>query len=367
MSASRRPAAALLAVLGLAGCTHSGSDAESRSAANARSGEAVIERKAAVDAVWIAGNRVYGLPGRRHTLAAPVSTTLIGTLAPAALTDPARRILAYNSWRGRAPMIRLRDLATRKESLLDDGALSLAWRQDGALGYFKGLQPDVREVRRYVGHVVVRPSPGQPSVRWTSEAGRYVVAAWAGQRLLAYRLRAGWPDLVVLDAPGRVRVLARAGALVAVSPDGRRAFVATYGSSPPVVRVLDVAGGRTVASSTLGGGGIRWLTEAGSWSGEHVVATASAGLAVFRVHPGGITLAQVLRFPRGAFPTGVLEPRLGADGERVVARGELESSPRQALPRAVVLNCDRLRLRCVQGPPVSSALGPHLVYNPSRP
>jgi hypothetical protein len=365
MSAPPRPAAALCAVLGLVGCVHSESEPKSRASTDVRSGEAVLERKAAVDAPWIAGNRVYGLPGADNELAAPVSSTLMGTLSPAALTDPAGRILAYNSWRGRTPVIRLRDLATRKETLLDDGALSLAWRD--ALGYFKASQTSVRGIRAYVGHIVVRRSPRTPPVRWTRRPGRYVAAAWAGSHLLAYRLRTGWPDLLVLDGPGRVRILARAGALVAISPDGRRAFVATYGSSPPVVRVIDVGRGRTVASSTIRGTAIRWLTEAGSWSGETVVATASAGLAVFRVAPGRITLRQLVRFPRGALPTGVLEPRLRAAGERVVARGELEPRPREALARAVVLDCDRVRLRCVQGLPVSSALGPHLVYNPSRP
>jgi hypothetical protein len=206
---------------------------------------------------------------------------------------------------------------------------------------------------------VRRPSAGR--------AGRGATSSTPGPRLLAYRLRTGWPDLLVLDGPGRVRVLARAGALVAISPDGRRAFVATYGSSPPVVRVIDVTRRQTVASSTLRGTAIRWLTDAGSWSGDNVVATASAGLAVFRVAPGRITFRQLVRFPGGAFPTGVLEPRFMAAGERVVARGELEPRPREALARAVVLDCDRVKLRCAQGPPVSSALGPHLVYNPSRP
>jgi hypothetical protein len=366
MSVSLRPAAALCAALVLAGCVHSESDSESRSLTDARSGEVVLEQKAAVDAAWIAGNRVYGLRGA-DKLAAPVSSTLIGALSPAAVTDPARRILAYNSWRGRGPVIRLRELATGKESLLDDGALSLAWRRDGALAYFKASEAKVRDIRRYSGHVVVRRSPGAPPTRWTRRPARYVAAAWAGSRLLVYRLRTGWPDLLVLDAPGRVRVLARAGAVVAISPDGRRAFLATYGSSPPVVRVIEVGGGRTVARLTLRGTAIRWLTESGSWSGDDVIATASAGLAVFRVAPGGITLRQLVRFPRGAFPTGVLEPRFRAAGERVVARGELEPRPREALARGVVLDCDRLRLRCTQGPPVSSALGPHLVYNPSRP
>lgn len=363
-------AAAVLVALGLAGCTHSEQEGKSRSATQARSGEATLESGGEIDVVWIAGDRVHGLSGRRggQKLAAAVSTTLMGTLAPAAVSDPSGGdLLAYNAWRGKRPVLRLHDLVGGNDTLLDEGALSLAWRTDGTLAYFKALEPDVRDARRYVGHVVVRSSRQARAVQWTRQPGRYVVAAWARERLLVYRLGKSWPDLLVLDGPGRARTLARAGALVALSPDGRRGFITIYGASPPVVRVVDVATGRTGARSTLRRSGMRWIIDSGSWSGMHVVAATSRGLAVFRLGPAAIRLEQLLRFPRGAFPTGVLEPRFGPSSRRIVGWGELESRPREPLPRAVVVECDRLRLRCASGPPISSALGPRLVYNPSRP
>jgi hypothetical protein len=334
-----------------------------------RSGEAVVESKPAVDAVWVAGDRIYGLGGRRdpEKLAAPVSAALVGTLSPAVVSDPSGAgVLAYNSWRAKRPVIRLRELATSRESLLDEGAVSLAWRQDGALAYFKALQPEFGDARRFTGHVVVRRSREAPPISWTREPGRYVVAAWARKRLLVYRIGKRWPDLLVLDGPARARVLTRAGALVAVSPDGGRAFVAKYGSSPPRVQVIDIARGDAVASWAARGRAIRWLTEAGSWSGENVAVTASPGIAVFRVRSRRIDLEQVVRLPRDAFSAGVREPRFGHGG-RLVASAELTSRPREPIARAVVVECDRLRLRCEQAPSVSSALGPHLVYNPSRP
>lgn len=366
---ARKLAGALVAGLSLAGCTHSEQEGKTRVPARARSGEAVVE-KAAVGAVWVGGDRLHGLPsGGSQKLSAPISTTFAGTLSPAAVSDPAGGdLLVYNAMRGKRPALRLHDSSSRNDSLLDEGAFSLAWRRDGALAYFKALEPDVRDVQRYLGHVVVRRARDSPALRWSRAPGRYVVAAWAQRRLVVYRIRKGWPDLLVLDGPGRSRLLARASALVAVSPDGRWAFVARYGASAPVeLRVLDVARGSAVASATLRRGPIRWVVEAGSWSGDRVVAAASAGLAVFRVRPPTIALEQVVRLPVHAFPAGVYEPQVRSSGERVVAWGELPSRPREAIARAAVLECDRLRLRCAQGPPVSSAVGPHLVYNPSRP
>jgi hypothetical protein len=364
-------AAALLAALALTGCTHSEEEAKNRSPTGVTTGEATIESGATVDAVWVAGNRVHGLSGRRAglKLGAPVSTTLGATLSPAAVSDPSGGdLLAYTAWRGKRPVLRLHDIASGEDVQLDEGAFSLAWRRDGTLAYIKGLEPHVGDVRRYLGHVVVRGSRQARPVRWTRQPGRYVVAAWARERLLVYRIGRGWPDLLVLDGPSRARVLARAGALVALSPDGTRAFVATYGSAPPVVvRVLDIARGRAVASATFRSGPIRWVVEGGFWSGEFVVAAASAGLAVFRVRPPAIALDQVVRMPVHAFPTGVHQPQLGPSADEIVAWGELEARPREPLPRAVIVECSRERLRCVRGPPVSSALGPHLVYNPSRP
>jgi hypothetical protein len=377
--------AVIFAAVGGAGCSDSDPSRERAETRNAATNEPIESGMVTVAdgahplaGLYVAGDRLYGLDGdaRPERLAAPINTTFLGTLSPAAVRDPANDArVVYNSWRRRSPVLRVRDITTHEDAVLDEGAFSLAWRGDGALAYFKALRPelDPQCIKRYVGHVVVRHSPEAGADRWTRNARRYVVAAWAGDRLLVYRITKRWPELLVLDGPNRVRVLARDAALVAVSPDGERAFVSTYGADPPIVRVLDVADGSRAAGFILdagsgdGGDRIRWLTESGSWAGEHVFAASSAGILVFRVADEKIEVEQTLRFNFGSFPLGIFEPQSDESGRRVVAWAQLEQQPRQAVPDAVVLECDRIALRCVQGPPVSSAVGPRLVYNPSRP
>src|SRR5918992_1249745 len=223
------------------------------------------------------------------------------------------------------------------------------------------------------GPVTVSDEPGTLDVPFVAGDRLYglgapdavKLAAWAGDRVLAYRIGPSWPDLLVLDGPRRRRVLARAGALVAVSPDGRRAFVSTYGASPPVVRVLDLESGEELARRTVTR--LRWLTESGSWSGDVVAATASAGVAVFRVRARSIVLEQVLGFTASGVSLGPFEPRLDATRRRIVAWAELEPRPRQAIAQAVLVECDRVALRCFRGAVASATAPPRPVYNPSRP
>jgi hypothetical protein len=335
----------------------------------------VIERPGGVSAPYVAGDRAYGLGGRTVRLAGGVSSTLIATLSPAAVLDPTRRFLAYNSMRGQVPLLRLHDLKTSKDALLERGALSLAWRRDGALAYFKGLRAavDLAARQRPRGHVVVRADRRSRPVRWTRRAGHYVVAAWAQTRLLAYRIGRGsrWPDLLALDGRGRIRVLGQRSALVAVSPDGRRAMVSLYGAEPPLVRLLDVGSGRELGRLRLDEGAarpaIRWVVEGGSWTDDLVVARSSPGVAVFRVQSGRISVDQVLEFDGARFPLGMFEPRAAANGRRILGWAQLEQAPRQPLPDTAVLACDREARRCEQGRSLSGGLGLRLVYDPSRP
>jgi hypothetical protein len=130
------------------------------------------------------------------------------------------------------------------------------------------------------------------------------------------------------------------------------------------VRLFDVGSGRELAHLRLRPP-VQWLTEAGSWEGDRVVAKASAGLAVLRLEDG-IELERVIRIPRAAFPLGLFEPR-EVDGGRVVAWGELPRRPRQAFAGLAVVECDLERLRCVRGQSLSGGVGVRLVYDPSRP
>jgi hypothetical protein len=358
--------------LAAGGCLHGEAAQPDRAqppAAEPRSGAVTIERSSqpAPGVAYVVGRDAFGVGSVRPIarLGGVVDATLLGTLNPVAVPAPGRAgAIVYTSSLGRVPVVRVHEPSTRRDAIVDKSALSVAWGEPG-LAYVKVPRARLGAARRYLGHVVVREALRARPLRWTAAPGRYVVAAWARRRLLAYRLRLSWPDLVVLDGPRRVRRLARAGALVAVSPDGRRAFVSTYGARPPVVRVLDVATGREDARLTLGRDGVDWVTESGSWAGDHVVAPASTGLVVFRVRPRRISVEQILRFRSDAFP--VLEPRMDAAGRQILVRVELAPRPREPIPGAQLLRCDRLTLRCASAAKGSSADPPRPLYNPSRP
>ncbi|MDP8955621.1 MAG: VRR-NUC domain-containing protein [Actinomycetota bacterium] len=378
----------LLAVV-LSACSQSGGDdrggaggTATRSEAarsSVRSGAVTIVREtSSLDAPHVVRDEVYGVDGsgRPEKLASAINTTFLGTLVPAVVPDREGRSVVYNSFHEERPIVRIHDVETDQDVMVDEGALSAAWRSDGTLAYFKGLSPEIRNPRRYLGHVVATESPAASRVRWTNEPGRYVVAAWARKRLLVYRLsRKGFPDLLVFDGPQHPRPLAEDAALVAVSPDGRKAFVGRYGTSPPVVRLLDLAEGKEIARFTfgnpdargIGGGAVTFVAESGSWTGDIVVAPVNHGLAVFRVEARRLVLEQLLRFDPDLFPIGVFEPRVDDSGQTIVMWAELQSRPRQAIPPAALLECDRIALECVQGPKASSIPGPRIVYNPSRP
>jgi hypothetical protein len=363
---SVKPVLGLLGALLLAGCLHGGEEPPARAEPPPSGQVTFAEHGGEPPPVYVAGDRLDGWSGEPEKLGGAVNTNLIGTLSPAAVASGERPyLLVYNSWRGRRPVLRLRNIETGRDRVLAEGALSVALRDDGRLAYFKALRPDLRSPKTYVGHVVARATRRGSLVRWTSKPGRYVVAAWARGHLLVYRLGPTWPDLLVLDGPRRERVLAKSGALVALSPDGRRAFVSTYGASPPVVRVLDVESGEELARRTITR--LRWLTESGSWLGDRVAAAASAGLAVFRVGARSIALEQVLGFTAAGFSLGPFEPRLYPAEPIIVAWGELEPRPRQAIATAVLVLCNRVELRCYRHARASSGAPPRPVYNPSRP
>ena len=159
-------------------------------------------------ALYAVGAKIFGLRGGPARLVSPPVAPLAGWLTPVAVPSPDRRYLAYNVWRElrhddpdlswsdqgikpgdplATPSVRLYDSATQSDELLEEGAFSLAWRGDGALAYFKGAERDYRAGMPYAGHVVVRASVQAPPEVWSAERARYVVAAWAGRSLVAYR------------------------------------------------------------------------------------------------------------------------------------------------------------------------------------
>jgi hypothetical protein len=323
-------------------------------------------------------------------LAAPPVAPLAGWLTPAAVPSPDGRHLAYNVWRElrpddpklswtdqgiepgdplASPSIRVHDSASGADSLLEEGAFSLAWRGDGALAYFKGAERDYRAAVPYVGDVVVRSSPDSPSEIWSRQHGRYIVAGWAGSSLVAYRESEGEAlDVLVFDGPGRVRVLAANSGLVALSPDGRQAFLEQGpAQGRPSVRVVDIESGRQVARLDLTrvDPAVGTVGYAGDWRGGRVVASSASGLAVFRVGHGRIVLEQAVRIPGQT----LAEPRFADSlGRRITAWTEDRAGA------GVLLDCDRVAKRCARLVPLPRARGlrgfpvwRRPVYNPSRP
>lgn len=321
--------------------------------------------------LFTVGNRLYGLPGRSPVqLAGAPVTPLAGWMSPAAAQSSDGRYVAYNVWRKlraddptrswsdqgiepgdalAAPQIRLVDLELGQDELLADGAYSVAWRADGALAYARGVERAYRAFMPYETELVVRARDGAEQ-RWSAHRAQYVAVAWAANSLIAYRISAGeHVDTLVFGRPGRERLLVEGGTVVALSPDGSKAFVEEGAASGrPHVRVVDVTTGETQAALPLREG----LSYAGDWSRDLVVARGRTGLVVFRVHDGAIAVVQELAIDQGA-----KEPRFtGPLGMEVVAS-------KDTLRGTVFLRCDRKTRRCDELPRESG----RLVYNPSRP
>jgi hypothetical protein len=339
-------------------------------------------------AVYSTGSMAFGLDGGAARLAAPPVTPLAGWLTPAGVPSADGRYLAYNAWKelreddpalswsdqgiepGDAlatPSIRLYDGAGDRDEVLQDGAFSLAWHSDGALGYFRGLERDYRAGMPFIGEVVVRPSLDAKPQVWSSEPGRYIVAAWAGSTLIAYREHEGEAlDVVAFGGPGEMRILARGSTLVAVSPDGRQAFVERGpAQGRPRVALLDIADGSTIAGLDLTkiDPSVGTVSYSGDWRGHRVVAPSASGLAVFRVGRKTIRLEQALPITTAG---GVAEPRFAAY-DRITA---WTSGPRGG----VFLDCDLASSRCERVVPLPTARGTRgfaawrrPLYNPSRP
>ncbi len=327
-------------------------------------------------ATWAMGDELY-LAGtqRPERLGGPVHSPLTGTLSPAAVPSPANDgAIAYSSFLDEQPVLRMHEPGKDTDSVVDVGAYSPVWGREAGLAYFHGLAPRVEDPATYVGHVVVRASPESERVRWSAEPRRYIPTAWAGDRLIVHELERTWPTLVVFDAPERRRVLATRATLVALSPDGARAFIAKEPAPSPAVAVVDVAAGRELATfsfsdqvNPVDGAKIDYVADSGAWVGDTVFAAVTHGLAVFRVGGERIELEQLLGVDPNAFPTGLTELKSDDTGRYVLASAELMQQPRAAVTRTAIVECDRVERRCVLGRSAPTYLPPRLIYNPSRP
>ena len=305
---------------------------------------------------------------------------LQGTLAPLVVPSPDGTTLAYSTFNedveldpertpseqgvhpGDAlgtPSILLHDLRTGTERTLAHGAYSPAWRRDGAIAYVQGTDAAYRAGTTYTGQVMVRANPGgrggdDQAEQWTDSEGRYVVAGWAGARLLVYHTTGNESfDLEVLDGPGDVRTLAPASSLIALSPDGTRAAVATSANGwSSNVQILDIPSGEPVAS--LQTDAHTSLVYAGSWVGSRLVARGGDDrgpiVDVFAVGSDSVRLEKVLRVDP-SLPVGLSEPKLDPeDPNRMTAWSYVpdrsESGP------YVLVGCDLATLTCTAGPPI---------------
>jgi hypothetical protein len=317
---------------------------------------------------FVRGNGLFEKAGRSE-LGAAVSGAMIGPLSPVAVRSSDGKLVAYNTWHelrkvdgeqsfskqaitdGEAlgtPSVRVHDDAG-KDVVLARGAYSAAWRQDGSIAFVKGVDQDFQAGRPYLGQVVVRNGIHGRDVAWTAEPAHYVVYAWAGDRLLLYRIGLGEKlELLVADGPASLRPLAN-GSAIAVSPDATR--VAVLSQNATNVRVLDVASGRELSwlDVTTAMPPLAWIGYSGSWVRDHIVAPASAGLVVLHVGSESLELEQVLGLDHAQFPAGVQEPRfVDGSGNEIAATADIPPAKGSA-GVSFLLQCDRIARICERG------------------
>ena len=383
---------------------------------------------------YVVGDEVH-LPGRRPaTLAAPVGAYLSSEY-PLVVPSTDGRTLVYHTWvweldqrRGvlkRATnFLRVFDVDTGKDRLLERGAAGVAWRSDGALASMRATVPEFRNTLRgwrggRFGHIFVRRSLDSAPVRWTTSEAAWVPLAWAGRELLAQSTISGvtlpggvqrFPRGVwAFSGPGRGRPLA-IDTLVAVSPDGRLALgVAFKNLSLRILRIVEPATGHTVVSvdrDELPGADkdevdpfVLDTPREGSWSGDTIIAASGPGFAIGgpidverpeTLEREGIAGLTVLRFSDGALS---VERTLKVTGAVAEATGlqhrystfefvhpvfvdraarqftsNVRVIPKSGRPHHFFVTCDIVEERCRRGrlrKPLSKVTA--LVYNPSRP
>ncbi len=298
---------------------------------------------------------------------APVAT-LSNQIAPQLYPDD---FLLYQSWTNDGTAyghqsIRRHDLGSGADTVFEDRAGTFAWNQDGRVAYFRIMGHG--KLDPPVGRVVVRylqtEDPVSSPQVWTSEKARWIVAGWAGTHVLAYRELEGEAlELWVLDGPGMARRLAPAGVntqLVAISPDGTRAFVSESDGRDRAV-VFEVATGDEVASFDRAGLRLQGQDGpvpagyAGMWLGDHVVTWGPNGFVIYRVEADRITVETAVHLDG----LDLYEPRFYGSPWRVV--GWTRSGKGHAY-----VDCD-IRARTCRVGPTAKRQNIYAVYTASRP
>ncbi len=340
------------------------------------------------------GSEMTTAAGTTVALSKPAFAPLIGSLAPTATISPSGDLVAYNSWDELAsidqsksldeqgvepgtpagiPTVRIADLHSGEETALEPGSMSPTFRADGALAYVVGAEPTYRVNMRYLGRVVVRETPSSEPVTWLDQPGRYVAYGWAGKRLVVYRISEGEHlEALVLDAPGKARLLADGAGVIALSPDGGQALVVD--SQPPArVWTVDLASGKEVASIDLAeaeapdGTPIMWAAYSGDWKGDRAVATAGPGLILLHADSASLRIEGVLTFDTTQYPGGFVEPRFVNGSTETVAGWSFQAGaaddPDGVL--GVALVCDLSSGSCEQTNPDDPRRWNRLVYSTS--
>jgi hypothetical protein len=221
--------------------------------------------------------------------------------------------------------LRLLDVESGTDRAFEQDAYDPAWGQQGQIACIQAL--GARPFRVRVGQVLVRETLASPWAVWAQ--GRYFGLTWVGARLLGYRAatESATTDVVVLDGPERVRVLARDAAVIAVSANGTQVLVtprisqdepkwaifrnpssgnverfAARHDAPPsyttTASLLSVDDGTEVVRLELPG--VMGLAAAGVWSGDLVLTTADVQrrslLVVLGVNDSKLEIVRAFEF-----------------------------------------------------------------------
>jgi hypothetical protein len=314
--------------------------------------------------------------GDRIPVVRPGSTASRG---PLAVWSADHRTVLYNSSPESPPDIgkigdtalRRIDRTTGSDTVVSAGVDSWAWRGEGPIAYARFAGTDDRGVS--LETVVVQATPTSEPVPWISDPDRYEVVAWTGATLLVLKgidEREAGGTLLALDGPGRVRTVASDIAdLIALSPDGRTAFVSTFvpdDDSTLGHALLDVATGAVVGRVDLGDLTDRSFSGPGQWDGDEVVAGAGDTVGVFRVDAGGLRLTETIDVTEVA--PWFQDPVFSHDHTHLI--GTTTDSPPNQLEGAhhALIDCDR-RTHACRLTVVDLAVGQQfgIVRNPSRP